>query len=429
MAPDAVSCPVSDYHTGGPDYMSDQTINRYQGRSVLSYMFEGLGHHVLKTGVDLELMTYENVKGYSGGRSFVEGDDGSYFVDGRQYGYLTGPDQAVVLDSIHNKSKSVTLGGFIQDSWSVMDVVTLNFGMRYDAQLLYAGDGTLAMALPKQWSPRAGVIYDFTRDGRSKVYANYARYYQSVPLDVMDRTATGELGLLGARRCTCNRSIRASSRTRCLADANRPAAFDPPNSLYGRGWCGAGRQSTPRSRRPPATSSWWGAESRSCATADSASATRSAAQSTIEDMSRDEAQTYFLGNPGHGIARDFTKAERSTTPSPCTSRRPSQGLAGTGQLHRLCAARKLCGPVPRRGPAARPVHELGLRPALDDGDRRGRCPATTRTHSSCSGQGLQDPRLRRDHPRCELPCSVGAAVQLPGAHRCTDKTGVHPAAR
>jgi hypothetical protein len=30
----------------------------------------------------------------------------------------------------------------------------------------------------------------------------------------------------------------------------------------------------------------------------------------IEDMSRDEAQTYFLGNPGYGIAKDFPKAVR-----------------------------------------------------------------------------------------------------------------------
>jgi hypothetical protein len=30
----------------------------------------------------------------------------------------------------------------------------------------------------------------------------------------------------------------------------------------------------------------------------------------VEDMSRDEAQTYFIGNPGYGIASDFPKAVR-----------------------------------------------------------------------------------------------------------------------
>jgi hypothetical protein len=30
----------------------------------------------------------------------------------------------------------------------------------------------------------------------------------------------------------------------------------------------------------------------------------------IEDMSRDEATTYFIGNPGSGIAKDFPKGQR-----------------------------------------------------------------------------------------------------------------------
>ena len=309
--PDAVSCPVSDYHTGGPDYMSDQTINRYQGRSVLSWMFEGLGHHVFKTGVDMELMTYENIKGYSGGRSFVEADDGSYFIDGRQYGYLTGPDQAVVLDSIHNKSKSVMLGGFAQDSWSVMDLITVNLGMRYDAQLLYAGDGTLAMTLPKQWSPRAGVIYDFTGEGRSKIYANYARYYQSVPLDVMDRTATGEPLVYSAHDAgTCSPLDPSQQQNECLADENRLAAFDPPNSLYGV--AGAGRTPVdPKIKAPSSDEFVLGSEYEVVRDGRlGISYTKRWLNSTIEDMSRDEAQTYFLGNPGYGIAKDFPKAER-----------------------------------------------------------------------------------------------------------------------
>ena len=31
----------------------------------------------------------------------------------------------------------------------------------------------------------------------------------------------------------------------------------------------------------------------------------------LEDMSRDEANTYFIGNPGYGIASDFPKAVRN----------------------------------------------------------------------------------------------------------------------
>jgi hypothetical protein len=38
--------------------------------------------------------------------------------------------------------------------------------------------------------------------------------------------------------------------------------------------------------------------------------TRRYMNEVIEDMSRDEAQTYFIGNPGYGVARDFPKATR-----------------------------------------------------------------------------------------------------------------------
>lgn len=96
------------------------------------------------------------------------------------------------LNSFDALSVSNTVGGFVQDSWSILDKVALNFGLRYDAQLLYGGDGKLALALPNQFSPRVGVIYDFTQSGRSKLYANYARLYESVPLDAVDRSFPGE---------------------------------------------------------------------------------------------------------------------------------------------------------------------------------------------------------------------------------------------
>jgi truncated hemoglobin YjbI len=66
-----------------------------------------------------------------------------------------------------------------------MDRVTLNAGVRYDAQMLYGYDGKLAMALPHQISPRVGLIYDFTREGRSKIFASFARFYENVRADAI----------------------------------------------------------------------------------------------------------------------------------------------------------------------------------------------------------------------------------------------------
>src|SRR6185295_15078986 len=103
-----------------------------------------------------------------------------------------GPDDPVHLASLRVTTKSISAGGFVQDSWSVLDRVTLNLGVRYDAQFLYDSTGARALSFPNEWSPRVGAIYDPTEAGRAKIFANYARFYESVPLDMADRALSGE---------------------------------------------------------------------------------------------------------------------------------------------------------------------------------------------------------------------------------------------
>jgi hypothetical protein len=84
---------------------------------------------------------------------------------------------------------------FAQDSWQVRPNVTLNYGLRWDAQTMpetvdprttaygyllndptFPSDGTI----PSQWSmwqPRLGVAWDVKGDGRSLVRASWGTYY------------------------------------------------------------------------------------------------------------------------------------------------------------------------------------------------------------------------------------------------------------
>ena len=59
---------------------------------------------------------------------------------------------------------------------------------------------------------------------------------------------------------------------------------------------------------------------------------------TVEDMSNNDGQTYFIGNPGEGIADAFPKAKRTV---PRGHRALQQELlrpvAGAGQLHLVAA--------------------------------------------------------------------------------------------
>jgi hypothetical protein len=184
----AVRCPVAEYTTTGPGFMRQLGHDRYQGRSVLTAVGRALGYHVLKLGADVELASYDTNTGYSGNFSWREATNGTAFQIFRGFGYLTGPDTAYYYSARLTSTTNYNFGGFLQDSWSVMDKVTVNLGLRYDAQLMYNTQKNLALSLPNQLSPRIGVIWDPTQQGRSKLYASFARYYHSVPLDIADRS-------------------------------------------------------------------------------------------------------------------------------------------------------------------------------------------------------------------------------------------------
>jgi len=310
--PGAVPCPVSDYHTGGPEFIDQQIMNRLQGRSILTLLFKGLGHHVVKTGIDTEYQIHDGNRAYTGARDYVEYPDAPIFVDGRVYGYLTGPDQPVVLNSIQSTTRSLSLGAFVQDSWSVADVVTVNLGVRYDAQLLFAQTGALAMTLPNQWSPRIGLVYDPTDEGRAKLYANYARYYENVPLRMLDRYLSGEPILTAARDpAVCDPLDPEQQRNECVSDeAVIALAGYPPNAKYDA--YSSSTSVIDPDLRPPSTDEFvLGADYELVADGRiGINYTKRWLVDTIEDMSRDGGATFFFGNPGRGIARDFPRAER-----------------------------------------------------------------------------------------------------------------------
>lgn len=318
-ADNAVKCPVTDYWTGGPDYLEAQKMNRYQVKLVGTGLFSALGHHVAKVGLDIEALDYQRIKAYSGTTRYYELYDFGIFLDGRQFGFLTGPDQAVIQKTSPTKSSSNTVGFFVQDSWSIMDLVTLNAGVRYDAQTLAGDDGKTALNLPRQWSPRIGVNYDFTRKGKSKLYANYAKYYESVPLDIIDRNFPGDRLLFSAHdAATCDPKDPAQQMNECQLPSNRPplgnwfyGAHDPNQTYFEA----SGLEKIlvdPNLQAQSTSEIVVGGEYEFIA--DSVAGvqyTKRWVDNIIEDMSADEANSFFVGNPGSGLARNFPKATRN----------------------------------------------------------------------------------------------------------------------
>jgi outer membrane receptor protein involved in Fe transport len=317
-------CPVTTYNTGGPGALNEQALDRYQARSILTYLLEGAGHHVLKAGVDVEMTQYEMTKAFSGKEFYRQSANGNNFQDYRQYSFLTGPDEHVLLPYLRTKTKSIMAGGFVQDSWSVMDKVTLNVGVRYDSQFMYDTYGNRGLNLPHQWSPRAGVIYDPTQSGRAKLFANFGRFYQAVPLDMADRALSGEAtaitrhqpinpNAMPAQNCTpIPGTPPPNGQGPCLGDANRMPIGNPPNTYYTLQGGGGSIPIDPNIKPQSTDELVAGGEYEILRDARlGLSYTKRWMNYVIEDMSRDEAQTYFLGNPGYGTSTDFPKPVRN----------------------------------------------------------------------------------------------------------------------
>ncbi|WP_223646515.1 TonB-dependent receptor [Corallococcus sp. EGB] len=305
-------CPVTAYSTGGPGTISIQRLDRVQGKVMGTYLVEALGHHILKAGADIERMSFYNNRARTGLAPWQECTDGTCFFTQNQYGYMVGPDQPVFLPNKEGTSTSTTVGGFLQDSWSILDKVTVNVGLRYDVQTIYGLDGEVGLHLPNQWSPRLGIIYDPTQSGRAKLFANFARFFENVPLDMADLSFPQQQ-LLSATyfKPPCDPSNEGSLRVDCV-DANRKpiGSRENPNQF----WDAQGGDRVPVDPQIRAQSAdeyvVGGEYELFTASRVGATYTRRALNDVIEDMSRDDGSTFFLGNPGKGYSTDFPLAKR-----------------------------------------------------------------------------------------------------------------------
>nr|WP_253910431.1 TonB-dependent receptor [Pyxidicoccus fallax] len=313
LAEQSRNCPVSTYTTGGPNTISVQELDRVQGKVMGTLLVQALGHHIIKAGFDAERTSFYNNRARTGRTPWQECTNGTCFASVDEYGYLSSPDTPVFLASKEGTSTSMTLGGFIQDSWSVLDKVTVNVGLRYDVQTIWGLDDKVGLHLPNQWSPRIGAIYDFTQQGRSKLFVNFARFYENVPLDLADLSFPQQQLLSATYEATgCNPSNRESLLTGCTDSRyRRPLGTnsDRPNQY----WDASGGDRVPVDPDIRAQSSdeiMVGGEYDLGLGRVGVAYTRRVLNNVIEDMSRDDGSTFFLGNPGQGYSTDFPLARR-----------------------------------------------------------------------------------------------------------------------
>lgn len=308
----AARCAVTRYATGGPDFVTRLGEDRIQAKAILTGLVEWLGHHVLKVGLDIDFSRFDRSPGIAGGASYqADGiPDGATFTS-LQGGYLGGADAPVFFPTgpIEAATSSLTLGGFVQDSWSVLDRFTLNLGVRYDTQTVYGGDGKVALVLGDQWSPRIGVIWDPTQQGRAKLFASYAWYYEQNPLRMADFGFSGR-SLVQAVFFGC-RDPSLPSNGRC--DSQPGTSLLPGGAGPNKNWTAYSLDELvdPATAAQRADEVVVGGEYELLPrTRLALSYTHRSLARVVEDFSLN-GSTFSLGNPGQGIGAALEEPVRN----------------------------------------------------------------------------------------------------------------------
>jgi hypothetical protein len=165
------------------------TRRRAQLNSDVTLYKDGLaGSHEFKAGVDAEFAFDGTETQYYQDPHF-DGvfEDGFKAVD--IYLWDGVPNWAWVGTEFAQKNNLVQLGGFLQDTWSPMKRMTLNLGLRLDyaqgnyppQKNKYSGEWvneeTIHAMSFTMLSPRLGLTFALTGDGKTVFRASYGRYY------------------------------------------------------------------------------------------------------------------------------------------------------------------------------------------------------------------------------------------------------------
>ena len=94
--------------------------------------------------------------------------------------------------------------GYVQDTWRVNKYVTALLGLRMEQERVIGSPNSTtgaryAYSFTDQWAPRLGVTVDPTGGGKMKLYYNFGRFFEFLPLDAAERSLSQEFDFTGAR--------------------------------------------------------------------------------------------------------------------------------------------------------------------------------------------------------------------------------------
>ena len=221
------------YRVGGLGSVIDDQDNRYAAKLSVTQRVKAVGSHEIKAGIDVEDNRLDEQRAFTGGVFFQNYQDRSQIYTSRwiqvaplgttdpKYDQVcpytpSGAQMAVnqpcrfigqTGEGATVQGQTVNWAAYLRDSWQIRPNLTLNAGIRYEEQRLRFAEhlrdeiepltrepyGKNAMTLTNMWAPRLGILYDWTKEGRSKIYAHWGRFYESIPMNINSRSFAGEV--------------------------------------------------------------------------------------------------------------------------------------------------------------------------------------------------------------------------------------------
>ena len=202
-----------------------------------------------------------------------------------------------------------TEGAYIQDDIRVSRNLQVNLGLRWDFQQAYGQGGSTYLTL-NDWvsntQPRVGFSWDFTGEGRGKLFANYARFLETpIPLDINVRA--------GSENSQTDKNFNASQYGSPTGSIVVPGLFGSTGSNALFATANLGAHPTPLDAGlKPQTVDEFSAGFEYEVKRDLVIGFRGiyrAQDEVIEDGSFDDGNNYFIFNPGRRGTGTFETTE------------------------------------------------------------------------------------------------------------------------
>jgi hypothetical protein len=92
---------------------------------------------------------------------------------------------------------------YAQDTWRINKYITAILGIRGEQERIIGNPGSsgtrVAYSFTGQWAPRLGITVDPQGKGNTKIFYNFGRFFEYIPLDLAERSLSAEQDFTGAR--------------------------------------------------------------------------------------------------------------------------------------------------------------------------------------------------------------------------------------